>query len=151
VRLLLLLILGLVIILIKIPRRLTAIEMYSTVFFILYFALVFDAIFKGKHELYHYIEPGVNYTDFLVRIGIFPITSILFLTFFPFAKGILTKILYLTIWVFVLTVMEWGFLQTRLLEYNGWKLYYSVFKYLLLYCTVYLNLKITRKLLSDEV
>ncbi|WP_168413231.1 hypothetical protein [Bacillus salacetis] len=49
----LILVLCLLAIYLLVDKKLTAIDMYTTIFSSLYTALAFDALFKGKYNLYY--------------------------------------------------------------------------------------------------
>ncbi|WP_425541867.1 CBO0543 family protein [Bacillus carboniphilus] len=133
------------------PKKINGIGIYSTIFFVLYFGLVWDAIFKGKYELYYYTEnPDVHYTDFFVRITFYSITSLLFLNWFPFHHKFRTMILYFFAFILIIWSLEWVFVQILLIKYSGWKLIYSLPKYIFIYLGVWINHRMTNNFLKKE-
>ncbi|TYR74667.1 hypothetical protein FZC79_14450 [Rossellomorea vietnamensis] len=129
------------------PQKLKRIEIYSVFFSSLYSALAFDALFKGRFNLYYYgSDAEVHYIDFMFRLCLYPLTCLILLNLFPQKLKLIWRILYLIGWALLLTLIEWGMLQLSVIKYDGWKLSYSPLKYGLIFCLVLLNWVVTKKL-----
>ncbi|MGM0846254.1 MAG: CBO0543 family protein [Bacillota bacterium] len=127
--------------------HLKSIEIYSVFFSSLYSALAFDALFKGRYELYYYgSEPGVHYIDFVFRLCFYPLFCLIFLNLFPHKRTRTVKILYFGGCVLFMTLAEWAMVQLSVIQYDGWKLFYSPLKYSLILCLVFLSWVVTTKL-----
>lgn len=64
--------------------------------------------------------------DLLMTLVIFPCVALLFLPNFP-KQSVIEKILYICLWVFIFSLIEWWAFEIRHFAYfNGWRLSYSV-------------------------
>lgn len=127
-------------------RQLTRIEVYCVFFSALYSALAFDALFKGRYKLYYYgSDAGVHYIDFVFRLSLYPLTCLVFLNMYPLRSSRKIQVLYFIGVVLLATLMEWGLLQLSVINYDGWRLYYTPLKYSLIFFLVFLNWIVTKK------
>ncbi|MGO4890386.1 hypothetical protein ACJ2A9_21780 [Anaerobacillus sp. MEB173] len=130
------------IIIIKMQKRLTKLEMYATIWFALYFDLIVDVYLSFKNNLYGYFSEGIQYKMLLV-FPLYPLFNIIFLNYFPFGS-IQKQFLYIGFTTGFLICYEWLLVQTEVFYYNHWKLSYSALSYpLILYVLVW-NLKAVR-------
>ncbi|MGM0846253.1 MAG: CBO0543 family protein [Bacillota bacterium] len=135
----------------KIPKRLTRLEMYLCSIFSIYLALFADSILGGMYKLYAYFKPGVELIDFAAAIGIYPAVAILFLNLFPFGKPFKWKLLYIFAWTVFSLFYEWAAASySSLFLYTGWKLGYSVPIYPVLFVIQLLNYKFVKHLMSNS-
>ncbi|GAA0342649.1 hypothetical protein GCM10008967_36370 [Bacillus carboniphilus] len=136
----------------KIPKQVTKLEMYVTSFFSLYLALLADSILGGMYKLYSYFKPGVHYMDLVAGIGIYPAVNILFLNLFPYKSSLLKKYIYIFVWTIFSLLYEWfAANHSDLFNYQGWRTWYSAPIYPLLFIILLLNLKWVRLLIKRGI
>ncbi|NQD68905.1 hypothetical protein HP456_23655 [Bacillus haikouensis] len=137
----------LIVLLVKVKKRLSPLQMYVTSLFSLYLALLADSIFGGMFELYSYFKPGVQGRDFVGAIVIYPAINILFLSKFPIGKSLKTKSFYLLGWTLFALLYEYSAAEfSSFFNYSGWKLIYSVPIYPFLYMILVWNFRLVEKL-----
>ncbi|MGF2614827.1 hypothetical protein FZC84_08260 [Rossellomorea vietnamensis] len=144
-------IIGALILVWKIPKKLSRLEMYACSLFSIYLALFADSILGGMYHLYAYFKPGVEVIDYAAAIGIYPAIAILFLNFFPFGRHLKWKLAYITAWTVFSLFYEWSAANfSSLFLYTGWKIGYSVPIYPLLFVIQLLNYQLVKKLISHR-
>ena len=116
-----------------IPKRISAIEMLTTTLFSSLLEFVANTIWDFKYDLYGYFNKGVDYAGFIYVLGIYPAVNIVFLNLFPFKRNLICKVIYIICWSLFAIIFELLFLRTKTFYYNGWKLWYSIVLYPLLY------------------
>lgn len=79
--------------------------------------------------------------DILMSSVIFPCAVLLFLPYFPEHSSV-KKLLYICLWVFIFSFIEWWALQIRHFAYfNGWKLSYSIIFNLVMFTLLQIHYK----------
>lgn len=116
-----------------IPKRISVIEILTTTLFSSLLEFVANTIWDFKYDLYGYFHKGVDYAGFIYVIGIFPAVNIVYLNLYPFKKGLISKVIYIFCWSLFAIIFELIFLRTKTFYYNGWKLWYSIALYPILY------------------
>jgi hypothetical protein len=130
-----------------VPKHLKKQEIYSTALLSLSLGLLVDSIFSLKYNLYGYFHEGVQYSNFLVNIGLFPAAGVLFLNFYPvYNKSFIKKMTYFIFWVAFCLFYEWTALKSGFFYYNGWNLWYSALTYPILLWIHILHLFVFQKL-----
>lgn len=119
-----------------IPKRISGIEMLSTVLFSYVLETLGDYILDLIYHLYGYFKKGPEWESLIYVFGIYPAINIIFLNFFPHEKGLSRKILYIGLWVLFAGFYEMLFLWSKTFYYNGWKIWYSLILYPFLYLTL---------------
>ncbi|RIW27647.1 hypothetical protein D3H55_22655 [Bacillus salacetis] len=88
----------------------------------------------------------MHYIDFFIRLGLYPLTCLIFMNLFPVHRSRSTKVCFLIFSSLLLTLIEWGMHGVSIIKYDGWKLQYSFFKYLFIFLLVYINGFVSSKL-----
>ena len=133
----------------KIPKKLTRLEMYVCSIFSIYLALAADSLLGGMYKLYAYFKPGVEAIDYVGALGVYPAVAILFLNLYPFRKSFVWKFLYVCVWSAFSLLYEWGAANfSTFFVYTGWKTIYSAPIYPLLFVIQLLNYAFVKKLIS---
>ncbi|WP_175987674.1 CBO0543 family protein [Bacillus sp. Marseille-Q1617] len=145
-------ILVLIVLVLKVKKRLSPVQMYVTSIFSVYLALFADSVLGGMYELYSYFKPGVQGIDFVGAIVIYPAINILFLSKFPVGKSFRSKTFYLIGWsLFAIGYEYIASEYSSFFNYSGWQLIYSVPIYPALYLILVWNLRLVEKLeMKDE-
>lgn len=126
-------------------KRLSKLEILSTLLFAVILAFTTDNILAIKYHLYGYFGPeDVAYKDFIITLGLYPVINILFLNYYPLKKPFMLQVIYLLIWSFFALGYEWLAVQTGLFYHSGWKFWYSVPSYPLLFLILLGNLRFIR-------
>ena len=112
-----------------IPKRLSRIEIYSTIMFGIVFELVVNIILGLSLKMYSYFEKGVQWYDWIVIFGVFPALNVIIFNYFPFRKSISRITLYILGWSALLVLYEWGAVKSGYFNYYTWKLWYSALCY----------------------
>ncbi|GHH97934.1 CBO0543 family protein [Neobacillus kokaensis] len=131
---------------ILLPKRIPYLEMYTTYFFTAYLASLADVFLDGKYNLYGFFKKGVDLEYIPIFLIIYPCVSLLIVNFYPFHGSLFRKVIYILIWCAVTLAFEYASLFTGVFYYNGWKFWYSVISYPIIYSLILLNIKVTRKL-----
>lgn len=134
-----------------IPKRISNLEIYTTVIFALLFNIVVDDYTDLMYDFYGYFKKGVDWEYLILFLGLFPAGNVVFLNYYPFKKNIEKKIIYTIGWTAFLVVFEWASLKAGYYYYyNSWKLWYSALLYPFILTTLALNLTLIRKLNSSS-
>ncbi|MEQ2464799.1 CBO0543 family protein [Niallia sp. Sow4_A1] len=80
--------------------------------------------------------------------GIYPAINVIFLNYFPYKSGLHKKIVYIFTWGVIAMVYETFFIYTGTFYLNGWKQFYSIFTYLVLYVFLMLFHKLTVRMIE---
>jgi hypothetical protein len=131
-----------------IPKRLSKIEIYSTIMFGIVFELLANITLGLSLDMYNYFEKGVQWYDFPVIFGVFPALNVIIFNYFPFGKSILKKALYILGWSAFLVLYEWGAVNYGYFNYYNWKLWYSALCYPPILMILACNLLWVKKLLK---
>jgi hypothetical protein len=118
---------------ILIPKRISSIEILTTTLFSLYLETMSNVFLDLKYDLYGYFTKGVNWESLLYVLGIYPSVNIMFLNYFPHKKKLLSIAMYILGWSFFAYIFELLFLWSKTFYYNGWKFWYSIIIYPILY------------------
>ncbi|WP_040203400.1 CBO0543 family protein [Neobacillus jeddahensis] len=133
---------------ILIPKRISGIEILTTTLFSLYLETMANVFLDLKYDLYGYFTKGVNWASLLYVLGVYPPVNIVYLNYFPYKKQLLRKVVYILLWSVFAYIFEFLFLKTGTFYYNGWKFWYSVIIYPLLYLILVGFHKFVKYLLS---
>ncbi|RCW43469.1 CBO0543 family protein [Paenibacillus prosopidis] len=112
-----------------VPKQCKLIPLYGTLMTAILAEFAVDAFLDFKYDLYGYFEKGVEYSGFLVSLGIFPLFNAIFLNLFPFGQSIVRKTVYIFYAIVFCVLYEQGALHFGFLYYNGWKWWYSLLTY----------------------
>ena len=134
-----------------VPKRLSKIEMYSTSLFGLLWGHVVDMALDLKLKIYYYFDKGLQWADFLVPFLIYPSITILFLNYYPFAKGKKMKFYYILGWSTFSIIFEWLSELTGFFTHVEWKLWHSALVYPILFLILIGHLMIIKKLLNEDI
>ncbi|MDQ0201856.1 CBO0543 family protein [Neobacillus ginsengisoli] len=116
-----------------IPKRISGIEILTTTLFSSFLELIANILWDLKYDLYGYFNKGVDFKGFIFVFGIYPAINIVFLNFFPFKKNMIRKVIYISCWSLFANIYELLFLWSKTFYYNGWKFWYSIIIYPILY------------------
>jgi hypothetical protein len=118
-------------------------EYYPTILFFFVSNLVYCVLIAPK-PLWNY-GPWLGqypFFDITVMLSLYPSTTILFFTFYPFAAQLGKQALYILLWTAIYTAMELLASVTGGFSYsNGWNIYYSVLFNLLMFPLLRLHYK----------
>lgn len=129
-----------------IPKRITTLEMYTTSFFASFLAAIADLYLDVKLDYYGFFEKGVDWAYLPIFVVVYPAANILFLNFYPFKKSRTKRLLYIAIWTILTTGFEYLSLHTNVFYHHEWKLWYSFISYPFLYWILLMNLRVIRLL-----
>lgn len=118
---------------ILIPKRISGIKIITTTLFSLYLEIMTNVFLDLKYDLYGYFNKGVDWEGLIYILGVYPPVNILFLNYFPYKKKMLNKAIYIFGWSVFADVYELLFLWSGTFYYNGWKFWYSIIIYPILY------------------
>lgn len=124
--------------------------MYTTSLFSIVLQLITDIYLEFKYKLYGYFSPGPDYITLWIVFIIYPAVNIIFLNYFPITGSLFRKIIYILIWSAFAIGYEWLATKTGLFYYTGWKLWYSIPVYPILYLLLLFNYKLIKRLLSSH-
>ncbi|WP_449620450.1 CBO0543 family protein [Robertmurraya sp. Marseille-Q9965] len=130
-----------------VPKRISGIEIVTTTLFALYLETMTNVFLDIKYHLYGYFTQGVNWKTLLYAIFIYGPVSIVFLNYFPYKKKFKSKIIYIAAWSIFAYVYEILFLWSGTFYYHGWKFWYSVILYPILYVILVAFHKYVKRLL----
>lgn len=133
---------------ILIPKRLSKIEIYSTVMFGIVFELVANIILGLTLKMYSYFEKGVQWYDFIVIFGVFPALNIVIFNYYPFGERSLKQTTYIFVWSALLVLYEWGAVKWGYFNYYTWKLWYSSLCYPPILAILAWNLYLVKRLVK---
>jgi hypothetical protein len=118
---------------ILIPKRISGVEILTTTLFSLYLETMTNVFLDLKYDLYGYFNKGVDWEALIYILGIYAPVNIVFLNYFPYKKKILNKVIYILGWSVFAYMYELLFLWSGTFYYNGWKYWYSIIIYPILY------------------
>jgi len=116
-----------------IPKRMCGIEIITTTLFALYLEALVNVFLDFKYDLYGYFSKGVDWRGLFYGFGIFGQVSIVYLNYFPYNKKLMSKVIYIIGWSVFAYIYELLFLWSKTYYYNGWKYWYSLIIYPILY------------------
>ncbi|MGG3561185.1 CBO0543 family protein [Neobacillus rhizosphaerae] len=148
--LLIITVIGSILAIIFIPKRISKLEMYTTSFFAIFLAAVADIYLDIKFDFYGFFNKGVDWQYLPIFVFVYPAANIVFLNFYPFKKAWMKKVLYIVIWTFLTTGFEYIALHTEVFYHNEWRLWYSFFCYPFLYLILVVNLRFIRFLAKNN-
>ena len=118
---------------ILIPKRISRVEILTTTLFSLYLETMTNVFLDLKYDLYGYFNKGVDWEALIYILGIYAPVNIGFLNYFPYKRKILNKVIYILGWSVFAYIYELLFLWSGTFYYNGWKYWYSIIIYPILY------------------
>ncbi|MFB3170338.1 CBO0543 family protein [Neobacillus sp. 179-C4.2 HS] len=131
-----------------VPKRLSRIELYTTSLFALLFGINVDLIFVFKYHLYGYFGEGFQWLGFVGEFLYFIPVSILFLNYYPFKGTNQQKLLYILAWTAGSSITEFIVERTHFFNYTGWKLWYSIFLYPIVFLILVAHLRMVRRIIK---
>lgn len=127
-----------------IPKRISLVSIYGTVFFTISFQNLVDIYLSLRYDLYGYFNTGVDFKTLIVILGIYPAVNIIIVNFFP-KKGIVSRIIYIVALSAFSVAYEWILLQVGVFNHSDqWHLWYSAIIYPFLLLGLLLNLKLLK-------
>jgi hypothetical protein len=133
------------------PKKLTPIEIFSTVFFAMTLQDNVDVYLDLNLNLYGYFSKGPQWSVLIAIIGIYPAINTIFLNYYPFHKSVIYKLRYIFIWSVLAILYEFLAVKSGYFYHNGWSYWYSAFCYPVLFYILVIVLKIVRKLLRKSI
>jgi len=134
------------VLLIIIPKQLSALEMYTTSLFAVCFGLSVDLFLDLKYHLYGYFYPGVDGPVYLFIVFVYAAVNLLFLNVYPLRQPVWKQAAYIGGWSLFSVFYEIAALRTGLLYYHSWKLSYSAALYPLLFLILLIHFFLVRRL-----
>jgi hypothetical protein len=130
------------------PKRITWLEIYTTSWFAIAFCSLVDIYLDLKLHLYGFFNrEKVDWEVLILYFGMYPLYNAIFLNFFP-ASSLWRKILYFLANEVVLVSYEWLMIQTGVIFYAKWTLWYSALAYPFILLILCWNWKITKQLFN---
>src|SRR4051794_1695401 len=80
------------------PKKLTRIEIFSTIFFAMTLQDNVDIYLDGKYDLYGYFTKGIQWKTLIAIIGIYPAITTIFLNYYPSQRQWQNKLVYILAW-----------------------------------------------------
>ncbi|CAM3798760.1 hypothetical protein GCM10009865_05890 [Aeromicrobium ponti] len=119
----------LLLIILKMPKRLSLPEVYITFLVVSFHTLFADLLFADILDLYDLMKQnGPQFSDLAIQITLPVLFGILYLNFMPNEKE--KFIPYFIFWVAFSTVYEQISRYFGYVEYKGWKIWFSVLFYI---------------------
>lgn len=128
-----------------IPKRLSPMVLLATTLFAMYLQLITDVYLGLKYQLYGYFNKGVNWSTLIYAFGIYPAINVVFLNYYPYGKKIYKHAIYILSWSILAMGYETLFIWTGTFYLNGWKQFYSLLVYPILYIILMVFHKISVK------
>ncbi|MDC3417592.1 CBO0543 family protein [Aquibacillus salsiterrae] len=128
-----------------VPKRINKQDLYAVALFSIIIGFVVDVTLDLKFNLYGYFEPGVQFAGFLPILVLFPASGMLFINFFPFAKSLGMKSLYVICWTMLCLTYEFFSVKLGYFYHNSWTFLYSAFVYPVLFFTQLTHLHLFRR------
>jgi hypothetical protein len=133
------------------PKKLTRIEIFSTVFFAMTLQDNVDIYLDGKYDLYGYFTKGIQWKTLIAIIGVYPAIITIFLNYYQFQRQWRNKLVYIFGWSGLAVLYEFLAVKSGYFYHNGWSYVYSAFSYPILFFIHVIVLKIVRKLVRESV
>ncbi|MCL6593376.1 MAG: hypothetical protein K6T31_05320 [Alicyclobacillus sp.] len=136
----------------RMPKRLRPDEVYSTAVFAVWLNTFADMFLMYKLHLYGYFSNRITpvFTSFLwtllFLLAVFPPVSTIFLNYYPYGRHWPAHVGYVLVWSLLAVGYEWLSLQTGVLQYRHWHLWYSAVLYPWILWIAAGNLALLRKL-----
>jgi hypothetical protein len=140
----------LVIIAFLVPKRLSKIELYTTSLFALLFGINVDLVLNFKYHLYGYFGNGFQWMGFIGEFLYFIPVSILFLNYYPFKGTNQHKLFYILAWTAGSSIIEYLVERTHFFNYTGWKLWYSICIYPIVFLILVIHLRVVRRMIKID-
>jgi hypothetical protein len=132
------------------PKKLTAIEIFSTCVFALVLELLTNIYLDLKLDWYGYFKKGVQWQTFIGVIGIYPAVNAIFLNYYQYMRNLIQKFWYIIGCSVFAVVYEWFADVTGYFYHNQWKLWHSAIVYPFLLLILLAVLKFVRKLIHSQ-
>jgi hypothetical protein len=132
------------------PKKLTAIEIFSTCMFAMVLQDNVNIYLDLRLDWYGYFAKGANWSTLLAIFGIYPAVNAIFLNYYQYLKNVTQKFWYIIIWSIFAVVYEWLAVKSGYFYHNQWKLWHSAIAYPFLYIILVLVLKFNRKLIHRQ-
>ena len=125
-------------------KNISRAEIYSTWGIVTLFSLFVDLSLGGVLGFYNYGKPGPDLQGMSTHFILEPALAIIFLNYLPSKTRNL--ILYILAWTIFSLIYEWTMTYIGFLKYSGWKLWYSLFVYPIVFFIIYRHLRFFRYL-----
>lgn len=126
-------------------RKVSWLEIYSSIFFADLLRLKVDSYFAYKLNYYYYFDGGISYLAIFFTV-LYGSVNYLVINWYPYEANKGTKVLYILSWTAWSIFIESISLVTGFFNYNTWTLLYSAIWYPFLVIVLLLNVKILRYL-----
>lgn len=129
-----------------IPKRITRLQNYGSILFVICLQMIVDLILDLKLNLYTYFNVGFDYETFFFILGIYPPITILLVNTYPYESEGNIKAVHIIIWSCISLILEAIFLYLGLFQYINWHIYLSALSYPIIFSLVMLNVWFMRRL-----
>lgn len=130
-------------------KNLTRIEMLTTTFFAMTLQDNVDIFLDLKLNWYGYFTRGVQWETMIAIFGIYPAVNVIFLNYYPFRRGVIHKVVYITAASAFAIIYEWAAVKSGYFYHNQWKYWHSAICYPILFCMLVLITRLTRKYAAE--
>ena len=128
------------------PKRLSALEVYTSVLFALTLNLTIDLIMNLHLNLYGYFKKGIDPAGYWIVYAIAPLVTFIFLNGLTHMKSKKSKVAYTLGWsAFSIAYEVFGAKPSGMLYYESWKWWYSALAYPFLFLLLAVHLALVRK------
>lgn len=132
------------------PKKLTAIEIFSTCMFAIVLQDNVNIYLDLKLDWYGYFTKGAQWQTLFAILGIYPASNAIFLNYYQYMKNLAQKFWYIIGCSIFAVVYEWFADKSGYFYHNQWKLWHSAIVYPFLYIILVLVLKFVRKLIHHQ-
>ncbi|WP_307784789.1 CBO0543 family protein [Neobacillus cucumis] len=132
------------------PKELTRIEIFATVFFAMTLQDNVDIYLDLKLDLYGYFTKGTQWEALIAIIGIYPAITTIFLNYYPVHRKVIHKLGYIFVWSGFAVLYEYAAVKSGYFYHNGLTYWYSALCYPILFYILIFTLKIVRKLIRQS-
>jgi hypothetical protein len=133
------------------PKKLTPIEIFSTIFFALTLQDNVDIFLGLKLNLYGYFKNGPQWQTLIIIFGIYPAITTIFLNYYPIHRKAIYKLTYILIWSAFAVLYEFAAVKAGYFYHNGWKYWHSALSYPVLFYILVMVLKVIRRLVRKSI
>lgn len=129
-------------------KRLSAAEIYATIFFALFMNTIVDAYASFEFKKWGFFEKDhAEFKALWVILGIYPASTVLIINWYPYTSRWWKKVLYLFSWATFSTGYEALAIKFDIIWHdNKWNLFSSFLLYPLIYFMLIVQLKVYRRI-----
>ncbi|NRD80182.1 hypothetical protein HPT25_22880 [Bacillus sp. BRMEA1] len=132
------------------PKKLTAIEIFSTCMFAIVLQDNVDIYLDLKLDWYGYFTKGTQWQTLIAIFGIYPAVNAIFLNYYQCTRNVAQKFWYIISCSAFAVFYEWLAVKSGYFYHNQWKLWYSAIVYPFLFLLLLVVLKLVRKLIHRQ-